>query len=43
MCLTLKQNDGTANQQLRPIGGPLPCCGRMRILASGQVLKSIDM
>ena len=34
---------GVVRAYLRPIGGPLSCCRRMRVLAGGQVLQYIDM
>ena len=36
-------NDGGANQQLRPIGGPWSFFARMRVIAGGQVLEDVDM
>lgn len=36
------RNNGTGNQELRPVGGPWSFFRRMRILCGGQVIEDID-
>ncbi|MFM7987707.1 MAG: hypothetical protein ACKPKO_51185 [Candidatus Fonsibacter sp.] len=40
--MILKNDDGAANHNLYPVGGPWGFFSRMRILAGGRVLEDID-